>query len=104
MRVRSQRNPDSCGPCQSKQIDVEILPIWEAINFDRLIQCRSPVKDFGPICSQPNSKIVDSSSRMPKYVDSWMTKGSEVAIGLIFFATKCRMERAQHHIQRPLRI
>jgi hypothetical protein len=75
------------------------LTIGIAVNLDRFIKFGGKIKDALPISLQPQTKIVNSSTRMAQYVNVRISQSCEVALSLIFFLAQRRMKAAEHQVK-----
>ena len=98
-------------PGNGKQVTVEILPIWIAINFNGLVELCRAGKNSGPIGSQANTEIVNTPTWMTQNVNGRVAQSVEIALCLVLLLPQSRMKTAKYkvkflqcrliHISRP---
>src|SRR5438270_8174772 len=98
MGISANGNPAACLGSDFYQVAAQVLTIRIRINLNCFIQLCCQIEHATPVGAQPKTKVIDAPSRMAQNLESRVSQGSKIAIGLVFFLAQSGMKAAQNHV------
>ena len=84
MGICAQRNTRSVLSRNFEEVDIQILSIGIAVNFQCLIELGSFRKDARPVCFQTKPVIIDAAARVAEDLNVRIAQRCKISLGLIF--------------------
>ena len=84
MSVCAEGNTRSVVAREFDQRNVQVLPVWIAVNLQRFIEPGGFCEYAWPICLQPDPKVVNTTARVTEDVNVRIAQCCQIALGLIF--------------------
>src|SRR6185437_13984754 len=85
--------------CESRQVEVDVLPPRIAVDLDRDAGFFRGGEDARPVGRHAGPRSIESPARVAEDVDAGRTDGAEHARGLVGGGPECRMRRGDDELE-----